>query len=239
MASLEASSQSNVPEAELLACIPKLRSFARYLTKDPDRAGDLVQDTVVKALNASHQFQAETSLRNWMMTIMRNKFYGDLRRNRLQVQALEDAKAMAPAAASSQELSLDLLDFRRAFWQLEDRYRRALILIGAGGLSYEEAARAAKCPTGTMKSMVHRARKELQQILTQGSLGPIQPGTAEMARYVSDVLGSARASEAIMTAAQAPDLPAEPDRDALPLQASRLPYVTRATERPAECGGAG
>ena len=191
MATVTANTQCNVQEAELLACIPQLRSYARYLTRNQDRAGDLVQETVVKALNAAHQFQAGTNLKHWMTTIMRNQFFSNLNRGRIQMDLAEDATEAAPATGASQEFSLELFDFRRAFWQLDDGHRRALILVGAGGMSYENAARAAKCPTGTMKSTVHRARRELRRILAQGALGPIQPGTPAMARYVGDVLDGA------------------------------------------------
>lgn len=196
MPSTAVSAQSNVLEADLLRCLPHLRIFARYLTKDRSRASDLEQETVAKALKAAHQFQAGTNLKSWMMTIMRNQFYSDIRRNRVQVQIFDEVSETALATGPPQELSLELFDFRRAFWQLDEHHRRVLILVGVGGLTYEIAASAVDCPVGTMKSRVHRARRELRRILAQGSLGAVRPCTPTMARYVSDVLAEADAAMA-------------------------------------------
>jgi RNA polymerase sigma-70 factor, ECF subfamily len=160
---------SSVMEADLVACIPPLRIFARSLTRNYERADDLVQDTVVRALAAAHQFQAGTNLKAWMFTILRNLHCDDLRKKRVWVQSLEEIAGYEPAVLPNQEASLELGDFDRAVWQLDDNQRKALILVGADGLSYEEAAKECDCPTGTVKSRVSRARRELLRILEGGS----------------------------------------------------------------------
>lgn len=173
-----------VTDADLIACLPRLRAFARGLTRTPERADDLVQDTVVHALTAAHQFQAGSNLQSWMFTILRNLRYSELRRmKRVPFQSL-DASACQPAVAATQELALEFGDFRRAFEQLGDDQRDALILVGADGLSYEEAARARDCATGTIKSRVSRGRGKLRQILTDDSLTDKRRDTPALAGYM-------------------------------------------------------
>lgn len=104
-----------VPEADLMAVIPHLRAFAISLVRNRDRADDLVQDTIVRALAASTKFQAGTNLKAWMFTILRNVFYTDLRK-RTQLLSLDGPMAAEPSVPGSQEACLDYGDFRRAFW---------------------------------------------------------------------------------------------------------------------------
>jgi RNA polymerase sigma-70 factor (ECF subfamily) len=173
-----------VTEAELVACLPQLRAFARVLTGNRDRADDLVQDTVVHALTAAHQFEVGTNLQAWMFTILRNLRYTELRRMmRVSFQSL-DASVHQPAVLPSQEASLEFGDFRRAFRQLGDDQREALILVGADGLSYEEAAKVCDCAMGTIKSRVSRARGELRRILQEGSLAGKRRDTPALAGYM-------------------------------------------------------
>jgi RNA polymerase sigma-70 factor (ECF subfamily) len=130
---------SNVGEKELIACVPPLRAFAWFLARNRDRADDLVQDTIVRALTAAHQYRAGTNLKAWMFTILRNLHYNEVRKNRVRIQSLDDPRAYEPAVLPSQVATLEFGDFRRAFWQLADDRREALMLVGASGLSYEEA----------------------------------------------------------------------------------------------------
>jgi RNA polymerase sigma-70 factor, ECF subfamily len=127
---------SNVGEADLLACVPHLRAFAWFLARNRDRADDLVQDTIVRALGAAHQFRAGSNLKAWMFTILRNLYCNEVRKNRFPIQSLDEPLAYEPAVSPSQLASLEFGDFRRAFWQLGDDGREALILVGASGLSY-------------------------------------------------------------------------------------------------------
>ena len=178
----------NVGEEELLACVPHLRAFAWFLARNRERADDLVQDAIVRALGAAHRFQPGTNLKAWMFTILRNLHYNELRKNRVQIQSLDDPLTYQPAVLPTQVASLEFGDFRRAFWQLADNQREALILVGASGLSYEEAAKVCDCPQGTVKSRVSRARRELLQTLEDGLLADRRRDSPAMAGYVGGLL---------------------------------------------------
>ena len=114
---------SNIGEKDLLACVPHLRAFAWFLARNRERADDLVQDTIVRALAAATQFQAGTNLKGWMFTILRNLHYNEVRKNCIQTQSLDDPLAYEPAVLPNQVASLEFGDFRRAFWQLADDRR--------------------------------------------------------------------------------------------------------------------
>jgi RNA polymerase sigma-70 factor (ECF subfamily) len=181
---------SNVGEAELLACVPHLRAFALFLSRNRDRADDLVQDTIVRALGAAHQFRAGTNLKAWLFTILRHQHYNAVRKNRVQIESLDDPLAFEPSVPASQEASLEFGDFRRAFWQLNDTRREALILIGANGLSYTHAAKVCNCPIGTIKSRVSRARGELMKIMDDGVPGGKRRDIPAMAGHIGDPLAN-------------------------------------------------
>jgi RNA polymerase sigma-70 factor, ECF subfamily len=162
---------SDTPEfqAALVEVLPHLRAFSRSLTRRRDQADDLVNDAIVRALSAADQFQPGTNFKAWMFTILRNLYYNEGRKNR-SVVSLDDGDAMVPATMPSQHAALEFCDFRRAFWQLTDDHREVLILVGASGLSYEEAAEVCNCAIGTIKSRVSRARNELVRLLAGDSL---------------------------------------------------------------------
>ena len=166
----ESNETASFRQEDLLACIPHLRAYARFLTGNRERADDLVQDALVRALTASHQFQAGTNLKAWIFTILRNLFYNEIRKNRLKVQSIDDIPGEGPATPPTQDANLEFADFRRAFWQLGQSQREVLIMVGASGLSYEEAAAICQCAVGTIKSRVSRARRELLKILQEGNL---------------------------------------------------------------------
>src|SRR5260221_8338525 len=161
---------ANFREADLLACIPHLRAYARFLTGNRERADDLVQDALLRALTAAHQFQPGTNLKAWIFTILRNLFYNEIRKNRLKVQSIDDIPGEGPATPPTQDSNLEVAGYRRAFWQLGQSQREVLIMVGASGLSYEEAAAICQCAVGTIKSRVSRARRELLKILQDGNL---------------------------------------------------------------------
>jgi RNA polymerase sigma-70 factor (ECF subfamily) len=186
----------NVGEEELLACVPHLRAFAWFLARNRERADDLVQDTIVRALGAAHRFQAGTNLKAWMFTILRNLHYNELRKNRVRMQSLDGPLAHEPAVLPTQVASLEFGDFRRAFWQLADDQREALILIGGSGLTYAQAAQVCDCAQGTVKSRVSRARRELLQILEDGLLADRRRDSPAMAGYVGGLLDGPAASGA-------------------------------------------
>ncbi len=179
---------TSVGEAELLACVPHLRAFALFLSRNRDRADDLVQDTIVRALTAAHQFRVGTNLKAWLFTILRHQHYNEVRKNRVQMESLDDPLAVEPSVPASQVASLEFGDFRRAFWQLNDTRREALILIGANGLSYTDAAKVCNCPMGTIKSRVSRARGELLKIMDDGFPGDTRRDMPAMAGHVGDPL---------------------------------------------------
>jgi RNA polymerase sigma-70 factor (ECF subfamily) len=154
----------------LLDAIPHLRAFARSLSRNRDQADDLVNDTIVRAIAASNQFTPGTNFRAWVFTILRNLFYNQGRKGRGNFSSIDDLTVDEPAVGASQEASLEFCDFRRAFWQLPDHHREALILVGASGMNYEDAAEICGCQVGTMKSRVSRARTELRRILDTDDL---------------------------------------------------------------------
>ncbi len=188
MMTVVAERSSNVAESELISCVPHLRAFAWFLARNRDRADDLVQDTIVRALSEAHRFQAGTNLKAWTFTILRNLHYGERRKSCIRLQPLDDPLAYQASMLPSQLANLEFGDFRRAFWQLGDDRREALILIGASGLSYEEAAKVCGCATGTIKSRVSRARRELLRILEDGLLADKRRDTRAMASYIGDLL---------------------------------------------------
>ena len=151
----------------LAALLPDLRAFARFLARDRALADDLVQDALVRALGALHQYQPGTSLKAWVFTILRNAYYEQGRRRRREV-GLDDAGAdpAAPTAPAPDHGSrAELGDLQRVIWQLPPLLREALTLVGAQELSYEEAAAICRVPVGTMKARVSRARTALSRAM--------------------------------------------------------------------------
>ena len=150
---------------ELLTAIPPLRAFAISLSGSPDRADDLVQETLVKAWANMGSYTPGTNLRAWLFTILRNVFYSQYRKKKREVEDVDDRMAGRLATAPDQMSHMEFEDFRQALQQLPPDQREALILIGATGLSYEEAAEVCGCAVGTIKSRVNRARTRLSQVL--------------------------------------------------------------------------
>jgi RNA polymerase sigma-70 factor (ECF subfamily) len=150
---------------DLVAAIPKLRAVAVSLSGNADRAGDLVQETLTKALHNAHLFQPGTNLLGWLYTLLRNTFYSEYRKRRREVPS-EDGKHLdALTVKPEQEHHIEFLDFRNALLTLPPDQREALVLVGASGMSYEEAAEICKCAVGTIKSRVSRARLRLSAVL--------------------------------------------------------------------------
>jgi RNA polymerase sigma-70 factor, ECF subfamily len=145
----------------LLAELPKLRAFARSMARNPDRADDLVQETLAKAWAHRSKFKEGTNLRAWLFTILRNTYYGELRSRRREVTDSDGHHAAQLASPPSQLHYLELQDIARAFEGLTAPQREALYLVGVAGMSYDEAARIGGCAVGTIKSRVFRARQIL------------------------------------------------------------------------------
>jgi RNA polymerase sigma-70 factor (ECF subfamily) len=154
---------------ELVALIPHLRAFARTLCGDPAAADDLAQDAMLKAWDARASFQLGTNMKAWTFMILRNQFYSEKRRSWRQSQLDQEAAERTLVAADDPEAPVALDELRLALRSLPDEQREALVLVGAGGFAYEEAAEICGCAVGTVKSRVSRARRALQAALEAGS----------------------------------------------------------------------
>ena len=157
-------------KVELAAVIPHLRAFGRSLSGSRDLADDLVQETLLKAWAARKRFQAGTNMRAWTFIILRNLFLSQMRRARFKGEWDDVTAAKILAAPASQDKHIELGDMQRALLHLPQPQREALILVGAGGFAYEEAADICGCAVGTIKSRVARGRVALEALLTGGKL---------------------------------------------------------------------
>ncbi len=150
---------------QLTEVIPHLRAFARGLCGRPDMADDLVQETMLKAWAAQDRFEPGTSMRAWTFVILRNAYLTDMRRNRFRGDYDEGVAERILTAPAGQEEPIHLSDMHRALLTLPPERREALLLVGAGGFSYEEAANICGCAVGTIKSRVGRARATLSAMI--------------------------------------------------------------------------
>jgi RNA polymerase sigma-70 factor (ECF subfamily) len=167
-------------QSELTKLLPNLRAFARSLTRSADQADDLVQEALVKAWRNWQQFAPDSNLKAWMFTILRNAHLSERRKRKNEVQDVDGEFAAQLGVKPEQPGHMDLLDFQAAFAQLLPEHREALVLIGAEGFSYEEAALMCGCAVGTMKSRVNRARTKLAQIMGIDSAAEIGTGAASV-----------------------------------------------------------
>src|SRR5258706_9520087 len=154
---------------ELVALIPHLRVFARTLSGDPTSADDLAQDAMMKAWDARASFEMGTNMKAWSFMILRNQFYSEKRRSWRQTQLDQEAAERTLVAIDDPSAPVALDELRLGLAMLPAEQREALILVGAGGFAYEEAAEICNCAVGTVKSRVSRARKALHAILDGGS----------------------------------------------------------------------
>lgn len=155
---------------ELGLVIPHLRAFGRSLSGSRDTADDLVQETLLKAWAARKRFQAGTNMRAWTFIILRNLFLSQMRRSRFKGEWDDFTADRLLAAPASQDRHVELGDLQRALMHLPEPQREALILVGAGGFAYEEAAEICGCAVGTIKSRVARGRVALEQLMQDGKL---------------------------------------------------------------------
>lgn len=146
---------------ELISHLPALRAYAISLTRSRARAEDAVQEAVVKALSNPEKFEHGTNMRAWLFTILRNGYYSSRRRHTREVGFAEGIWSARLAVKPDHDGHLQMRDFIRAFERLPDEQREILILVGAGGLSYEKAAEVTGVPMGTVKSRINRARARL------------------------------------------------------------------------------
>jgi len=150
---------------QLLAAIPGLRAFGMSLTARADHADDLVQETLVKAWNHHASFEAGTNIRAWLHTILRNEFFNQFRKRHREIEDANGAFSSNIAMPGEQDGHLDMADLRIALARLPDDQREAIILVGASGFSYQEAAEICGTAIGTVKSRVSRARHRLARLL--------------------------------------------------------------------------
>jgi len=159
----------------ILAAVPSLRAFAISLSGQVDRADDLVQDTLLRALSNIDRFERGTNLNAWLFTILRNLFHSEYRKRRREVEDADGSYAGRLKVQPEQGSRLDFEDFLVALDQLPHDQREALLLVGASGFSYEEAATICGCAVGTIKSRVNRARSRLAAILTVEDVEDLGP----------------------------------------------------------------
>ena len=150
---------------DVVALIPALRAFAWSLSHNGSDADDLVQDTLIKAWTNRDKFEPGTNLRAWLFTILRNTYYTHVLRRRREVRDETGKYAATLSSAPTQDWSLAMRALQTALAQLPDEHREALILVGAAGLTYEEAAEVCGCALGTIKSRVNRARARLLRLM--------------------------------------------------------------------------
>src|ERR1700754_2979426 len=168
----------------VLAAVPSLRAFAISLCGNVDRADDLVQETLLRALANIDSFQPGTNMSAWLFTILRNHFRSEYRKRRREVEDSDGHYAETLKSQPEQYGQVEFREFREALAKLPPDQREALILVGASGFSYEEAANICGCAVGTIKSRVNRARTRLADLLSiEGSedFGPDQSTRAIMA----------------------------------------------------------
>lgn len=165
-------------QRQLIALTPNLRAFARSLCGSADQADDLVQEALIKAWRHQSSFAEGSNMKAWLFTILRNAFLSERRKRKYEVADPEGTMAEQLSVSGEQAGRMDMLDFARALASLPAEQREALILIGAEGFSYEDAALMCGCAVGTIKSRVNRARtrlSELTGIMSSSDIGP-HPG---------------------------------------------------------------
>lgn len=162
---MTANDETSQLQRELTAVVPNLRAFARTLCGSADQADDLVQETLVKAWRSRSSFEPGSNLKAWLFTILRNTFLSERRKRKFEVADADGKMAEQLSVKADQSGHMDLLDFTKAFATLPEEQREALILVGAEGFAYEEAAQMCGCAVGTIKSRVNRARVKLAELL--------------------------------------------------------------------------
>jgi len=154
-------------EAQIVACIPSLRRYARGLTGDREQADDLVQDTLERAWGRYARWQRRGELRAWMFGIMHNHFIDGLRARRRQAEYEAEPEVPELAVRAAQADGLELRDLGRCLLRLPAELREVLLLVAVEEFSYREAAQVLDVPIGTVMSRLSRARERLALLLAQ------------------------------------------------------------------------
>lgn len=153
------------PRDELVDHLPAMRAFAISLTRNGATADDMVQDTLVKAWTNIDKFEVGTNMRAWLFTILRNTYYSSRRKSKREVADVDGTFTQNVAEKPAHDGHMQMADFRKALDTLPDEQREALLLVGASGFSYEEAAQMCGVAVGTIKSRTNRARAQLAEML--------------------------------------------------------------------------
>lgn len=155
---------------EFVALLPSMRAFARSLCRNRAEADDLAQTAMMNAWRARRSYMPGTNLRAWLYTILRNQYISERRRAATWKTDTNVDDVVLPSP-HNQEASVEMNDVQAALAKLPEEQREALVLVGAGGFAYHEAAALCGCAVGTIKSRVARARRALASILGEQRVG--------------------------------------------------------------------
>jgi len=153
------------PRDQLVEHLPAMRAFAISLTRNGAIADDMVQDTLVKAWTNIEKFQPGSNMRAWLFTILRNTYYSSRRKAKREVSDVDGIFTESLAEKPAHDGHMQMLDFRKALAKLKVEQREALLLVGASGFSYEEAADMCGVAVGTIKSRTNRARARIAELM--------------------------------------------------------------------------
>jgi RNA polymerase sigma-70 factor (ECF subfamily) len=164
----------------LLELLPNLRAFANSLCRDADYADDLVQQTLLKAWKSRYSFHEGSNLKAWLFAILRNTFLTELRKRKYEAEDPDDELQHSLISRGGQQAHMDMLDFELALSKLPQEQREVLILVGAEGVSYDEAALICGCAIGTIKSRMSRARERLCELMGVGGAADFGPDKSDL-----------------------------------------------------------
>ena len=150
---------------QLVALLPSLRAFSRGLCRHREMADDLAQDTMMRAWAARDSYTQGSNFRAWMFMIMRNQFYTTLRKNSRTTSLDPEVAERVLVSAPAQQDGINVDDVAKALQKLPAEQREVLMLVGANGVSYEEAAEIMGCAMGTVKSRMARGRAALALLI--------------------------------------------------------------------------
>jgi RNA polymerase sigma-70 factor, ECF subfamily len=159
----------------MLAVVPRLRAFAISLSSNVDRADDLVQETLLRALANINSFQPGTNMPAWLFTILHNVFRSEYRKRRHEIEDADGSYLDSLKLPPEQQIRVEFEECRAALAKLMPDQRESLLLVGVSGFSYDEAAAICECPVGTIKSRVNRARTQLAELLCIGRADKFGP----------------------------------------------------------------
>lgn len=154
--------------AQIMEHIPHLRRYARALTKDVDKADDLVQECLTKAIGNESKWRAGSNLRSWLFAILHNQFIDNVRRNavRPNLVSIDNNNIDHISTPPAQEARLELRELEQALFELPEDQRSVILLVGVEGLTYADAAEIVGVPVGTVRSRLSRAREALRLTLS-------------------------------------------------------------------------